>query len=841
MPLDLSRVGQRDSKPLRPRDIYNASRRPWPYLRFEQGEVLDKWFQEDVRNRRDVVIKQNTGGGKTAVGLLIAQSTLNEGIGAAVYLAPDRYLASQARAEAAKIGLPVTDDASDVKFRNGRATLVTTFQKLVNGQSVFGVVGDQRDKRKLGLVVVDDAHAALATTESQFRLTVESTHPVYWPLVELFENDLEEQSPNRWADVRTGDYTAVVPVPFWAWARRQRDVMDLLHPYAQTGAFKFTWPLIADVLGICSVTVTSRSVEISPPCPPISMIPAFANASRRVYLTATLADDSVLVTDLDANPEDVARPVTPGSAADLGDRMILAPSALNPGLDDEAVRQLARQFADGDRDGDGIYEARPVNVVVLVPRDKAMDAWTGYADLVLNASNLDQGITALKAGHVGLVVLSNKYDGIDLPSTACELLVLDGAPRAMDATERREAAVLSGSPTLFARQIQRIEQGMGRGVRDSEDHCAVLLVGSHLAVALHDRTHLDLFSPATRAQINLSQDLTDELAGKGLDAIREALSLCLDKDDTWVSIGRRGLAEIQYATTGSVRPEAVAARSAFDLAATHRYSEACDRLQEVLGQVTDPAMRGLLAEQRAAYLHHFEPNAAQNALRKALDDNPHVLRPLGGVAAAQLRPAAAQAEAAAAFLSRTYPDATSLLLGVKSIFEDVVWGDEKRSKDAERAVEQLGLHLGFASSRPEDMYGKGPDDLWALSSDRHAVIELKTGRTHDAIIKHDLDQLGGAVRWNAETHPGVTQIPVIMHPSPVLHGQGTAVTGMRVITPQTWNRLSEAVRAFAEALTNGQQRWREHHAVAEQLAQHKLTATTLFTTYTEPHQRASTA
>lgn len=74
------------------------------------------------------------------------------------------------------------------------------------------------------------------------------------------------------------------------------------------------------------------------------MIPAFALAARRVYLTATLSDGSVPVTDLDADPELVARPVTPGRASGLGDRMIRAPIALNPSLDDEAVRVMAGQF-----------------------------------------------------------------------------------------------------------------------------------------------------------------------------------------------------------------------------------------------------------------------------------------------------------------------------------------------------------------------------------------------------------------------------------------------------------------------------------------------------------------
>ena len=120
----------------------------------------------------------------------------------------------------------------------------------------------------------------------------------------------------------------------------------------------------------------------------------------------------------------------------------------------------------------------------------------------------------LKARHVGLVVLVNKYDGIDLPGKACELLILDGIPRPMDAWERREADALADSPGRLAREIQRIEQGMGRGVRDTEDHCAVLLLGANLGVATHDPRHLSLFSPATRAQLGLSRDIADQIQGR---------------------------------------------------------------------------------------------------------------------------------------------------------------------------------------------------------------------------------------------------------------------------------------------------------------------------------------
>ncbi|WP_200215620.1 DEAD/DEAH box helicase [Micromonospora coerulea] len=833
MPLDWSRIGKGSREPLlRPRDIFAAlPNRPWPYLRQEQGEVLEKWFAR--KDERDLVIKQNTGGGKTVVGLLIAQSTLNEGLGKVVYLAPDTYLAERVREEASRLGLATADDPDDPAFRAQQAILVTTFQKLINGQSVFGVVGSWRAAIDLGLVVVDDAHAALATTESQFRLTVPAVHKSYLKLVNMFEADLRAQSSKVWADIKTGDYTAAARIPFWSWSDRRDEVMGLLHPHRSEKGFVFTWPLIANVLPLCAATVTSRGVEVRPPCPPINMIPSFNQARRRVYLTATLADDSILVTDLDADPGMVARPITPGSAADLGDRMILAPIALNKNLDEHAVRIMARQFANGDRDGDDVPDSEPINVVVLVPSDKAAAAWKPFADRTYHVGDLKVGVDELKAGHVGLVVMVNKYDGLDLPGRACELLVLDGIPRPLDGVEQREALLLQKSPARLAREVQRIEQGMGRGVRDTDDHCVVLLLGANLGVATHDPFHLSLFSPATRAQLNLSRDIADQIKGEGLNAVRMALSACLTRDPQWVERSRRALAEIRYADAGVVRPEAVAVREAFDLASAGQTSAAADRLQQAINSLEDPATRGWLKEQKAAYLHLTDPVAAQQLLAAAVLENPFVLHPAAGVPPAQLKAAAVQARAAAGFLAEEYTDGISLVLGVRALLDEIQW-DEERTDDAEAAWEQLGRHLGFTSSRPEKLYGNGPDNLWALSTDRHAVIELKTGCTTTTIAKKDLDQLGGSVRWDKEQHPQVTPLPVMLHPSRDCDERGTPVPTMRVVTPAKLETLKLAVVAYAVALADGQGRWGDEQAVGKQLAHHRLDAGNLFQTYAEP-------
>jgi hypothetical protein len=139
--------------------------------------------------------------------------------------------------------------------------------------------------------------------------------------------------------------------------------------------------------------------------------------------------------------------------------MILAPQEINPLITEPAVIEAARELAD------------TVNVVVLVPSARRADAWSGVADVITAADGIGEAVERLRSGHVGLTVLISKYDGIDLPGDACRLLIVDGLPEAYGAADRREAQLLSETDAMVGRQLQRIEQGMGRGVRSADDFC----------------------------------------------------------------------------------------------------------------------------------------------------------------------------------------------------------------------------------------------------------------------------------------------------------------------------------------------------------------------------------
>src|SRR5205085_10446196 len=134
-------------------------------------------------------------------------------------------------------------------------------------------------------------------------------------------------------------------------------------------------------------------------CPPVETIPSFIGARRRIYMTATLPDDGILVTHFGADAASVGKAITPRSADDLGDRMILTPLDSHRDADEVRVRELVASIA------------KHRNVVVIVPSRRHARLWQPLANAVHDRSTIESGVAALKAGHVGLVVLINKYDG----------------------------------------------------------------------------------------------------------------------------------------------------------------------------------------------------------------------------------------------------------------------------------------------------------------------------------------------------------------------------------------------------------------------------------------------
>ncbi len=182
---------------------------PYRFPHDIQSEVWDKWF--DRRNERDLVVKMNTGSGKTVIGLVILKSSLNEGKGPAVYLVPDTQLKSQVQKTAEGLGIAWTEDLDDPIFRQSQAVLITTVHTMFNGRSRFGVRGSTGRPIQVGTVVIDDAHACIPIVEHQFSMEIPSASPQYQPSHEMGHRLSwcprplpAARCPRRTVDVRPG-------------------------------------------------------------------------------------------------------------------------------------------------------------------------------------------------------------------------------------------------------------------------------------------------------------------------------------------------------------------------------------------------------------------------------------------------------------------------------------------------------------------------------------------------------------------------------------------------------------------------------------------------------------
>ncbi|PAT13586.1 DEAD/DEAH box helicase family protein [Corynebacterium hadale] len=807
-----------------PREIFNATaNKSITRLRSEQTEVLDQWFER--RSEKDLVIKQNTGSGKTIVGLLIARSCQAELGKPVVYLVPDRFLVQQVVHEAARINVAVTSEF-DTNFELSEAIFVTTFKKMFNGRSVFGAPGGRRNPLDLGAVIIDDAHSALGVVAEQFSIRVPRSSVYFEKLFELFKHDLERQDLKVTKDIQSENFSSAVRVSPHAVNSGRAQLGDLLAEAADNEdefewAF-FAWHFIANHLAISSVTFTSREIDIRLPCSDIAALPSFCLAERKVYLTATMQNEGALVADFGADPKSVSKPITPESAADIGDRLILAPRIYDQSCTDTVVRKYAKQISLG---ADG---RKAENVVVLVPSRYAAQQWHELADHVVTIDDMRPLLNQMREGHhVGLVVLINKYDGVDLPGDACRLLIIDGLHHPLNPFELRRSRALAKTAVHDDWLLQRLEQGMGRGVRDTSDYCAVLVIERDAALAMHKFFRKRMFSPATQAQIAFSTDVVKHFAEGSFEETKTLLSLFLAGNAEFMQRSRQSVAGVKYELDSEISQVDRKRRQAFELALNGDHGKAAERIQDAVDLDVDPQLKGWLLEEKATYQEIVDEIAADNTLTGAFKKNRSCVKPREANSRIVDPPSASgQAAKASAYLRREFTDFTNLKIQAASFKDGIKWGVPGTADASENVIEEIGCFLGFDSRRPErDDRDGGPDNLW-ITDGRAFVIELKTAveRESPEITKTEAAQLLSSLQWFRNKFPGLPEpTPVLIHPARKMHDLANLPANSLLVDKEAYEKLAGRIADFGKEVAD-QHLLGSHTEVQRALQRHALTA-----------------
>lgn len=781
-----------------PKDVFMTLKREekFQYLWDVQSEVLSKW--DKIRNEKDIVIKMNTGAGKTLVALLILQSLSNENSGNSIYVVPDNYLKEQVEKSAKELGIKITTNKDSIEFIQKKHILLINSNELVNGKSAFGMRG--KNNIPIENIVIDDAHNCLSTIKNQFSIKIEKEHALYTKIINIFKNSLMRYlliNENLLMEKLSEFYQEDIVVPFWMWNEKLIEVKETIEKYIKENNENnliFNYPLIKDVFEMCHCVLSWNGIEIIPYCTPIDKIRSFTNAKHRIFLSATIPDLTIFNTVLNIDKDKIkSNLITPNKAYDIGERLIVFPQYINNSLHDVDICNKISEYA------------LNYNVLIIVPSRSRAKFWKeslseNCPKQILDSTNIRECIRLIERGEFkGATILINKYDGIDLPGDMCRLIVIDKLPNISSLWDSFEQEVIPDSKRIVTEYVQKIEQGMGRGIRSNTDYCGVILMNPSLISTLYHNDSKTYFSEASQIQMSISESLWEKVQEEA--DIFQLLEYVFKRDDDWVDFSRQQLLDCEYKNIISFNELELICRKAYNCYLKSNISEAVSCFDDYINNTEmSPDERGYVKMLKAEYEHQLNPVKAQETLKSARADNYRVLMPECKVVYEKLtRKGTSQVNNILEYIK------THNMMDIIAVLDNLKF-ESGTSKKFEQSMMDLGKILGYNSQRPEKEFNDGgPDNLW-LTDEKYFVIECKNETTTDFISKSDVEQLLSSNQWFKNKYPGQSYESIIVHNSTFADTKSNPDEDMRVISREELEKLVNNVslmyRNIYESLPN---------------------------------------
>lgn len=762
-----------------------------------QTDILQQWYTR--RDEKDIVLKLHTGGGKTLVGLLMAQSTQYETGEPVLYLAPTKQLVQQTLEKAESLGINAvpyeTGQPLNNDFVNGKAIMIGTYNALFNGKSKFGIRG-VASPQKVGAIILDDAHTAFSVVRDSFTLEVNSddNNSRYLSLVDLFRKSFKEiDKLGTLEDIISGSDYSILEIPYWSWHEQLDAVREQLK--SDSDRYALVWPLLRDQLHLCHALISKNAITITPILPMVNVFPTFDESPRRIYMSATIADDSEIIRTFDADSESIKNALESRSLAGISERMILIPELMSFEYKKEYSETITKWVA----------EAKNVGSVVLVSSDKFAEAWKDIATVAKGSREVEKLVSELQEESTrGPVVFANRYDGIDLPGDSCRLLLMSGLPSGTSNYELFRASTLYGGTTITRMLAQRIEQGIGRGARGSGDHCVVLLVGKDISAWVAKETNFRFLTSATRAQLDMGIEISKEINTP--NELADTISRSINRDKDWIEYHAETLAEMvdEEIASNQQLVTAKAERKALNLWGDGYHEKAIAKLEREISRpenMSDVQLIGWFQQLSARIADNWgNTERAADLQQQAFSNNRNLIRPKVNPPYRPLSLPGSQTKAIVKNIGEY-----RLRQGYLQYFEEVISNlhHDATANQFEQSLSKLATIIGITSER-HDINGEGPDVLWLLPEKVGFVIEAKSRKKEkNALTKIEHGQLLVASEWFKREYPDYDCVRVSVHPHNLANRAAMADFSY-VLTYEKLNSLISDTRALLTVLCNSQ-------------------------------------
>jgi hypothetical protein len=706
-----------------------------------QNEILNDYIARAI-NKPDVAIKVPTGGGKTLIALCIAEWRRRHFGERAVYLCPTKQLVNQVCAQAQRqYGIAVQpfigskrsfDPKAKSDYNSANVIAVTTYAALFNTNPFFS---------DPNVIVLDDAHAAEGYIASHWSVRLEKngeTLAAFNAITSLIKDSIPEvdflrlQAPS--GDLENRQWTDKLPTT--ALFQLQTVITSCLDEHLKGTKQHYPWTVIRDHLPACHLYYCGHEMLLRPYLAPAGMHKPYAEATQRIYLSATLGLDGDLERVTGRRSILRLKEAQGSERQGLGRRLFFFPGS---SLDEQASLNLATDFI-----------KLAGRAVILTPDSSGA---TKFAELVqsklgipvFNIEQIEQSKDAFVNSPNAVAVLANRYDGIDFPDDECRLLFVSGRPTSTSLHERFIVTRFGAIKALNDRIVTRIVQAFGRCTRSATDYAAVVVLGGDLVGHLERRESRLVFHPELQAELAFGLDQSrDSTESEMLENLR----LFLKRDVILDGVEREILSKrdaAQVATPSGASDLKACADLEVDFSEAMwqaNYLGALEKARAILGHLNEPSLRGYRAlwhylAGSAAWLAYKtdllsgDESAAAEQFRNAAKAAPGI-RWLNKLAVMGAKPVAMD----------SLPDskAMGLIEALEKRIEDLELIHDRKfdaaeakirkallsneAADFEAGLLQLGDHLGYQAARPSG--DSAPDSWWKADTQLGFVFEANS-------------------------------------------------------------------------------------------------------------------
>lgn len=745
-----------DDRPHLPKDIFArrpSSRKTMKEMWQSQANALEEWWKY---RDKSCLISMYTGAGKTLVGVLIAQSYVNQGYSNVVYLCPTIDLIKQTLKEAEKIGLrPTTyynQEFSDDNFSRAKTFCITTYQSAINTRSKF------RGALAPGAIIFDDAHVGERLIRDAFTLSIARTvkPELYAKLAGVLRRGFDKLKIASSFDQAVGEHSsgAVILCPPTEIIAQAEEIQEILVKGISNQDPDQFLPMdyLRGRIGLCCVTISRDKIEIAPPfLPAMHMRLLEDNSIPRVYLSATVRSKADIIRAFGRAPNLVEPEVDAGK----GERTFLFATEMKDTIgNDEFFRGLAHKH----------------KVLVSVPSERVAASVNISLALNKRTEDFSASLDGFREAEKGAFVLVGRYDGIDLPDEQCNILSVEGLPVGTSQIEKFLFETLRLDRSYFSTVNNRLTQLFGRINRGKNDFGIYLIRDRNVENWIRNERNKSGLPKILQEQINFSEALNEQIGNANSEVVGDIIDQILGREQDWLDhygahMRPKGLNDAKIAEQAKefkIEDDFAKIESRFIVKLWQGDIQgAIDEFDTDLSQIGQFNPRQLGWYSIWIGIAHL----LNDNVKSAHDWFDEARRKLGGRIPLPRRDKLTELnldnektvieEGLRQYLLLDRP---ALLKALNKLHDNIepLFDVKADHRPAEEAMREFGAALGFDSRRPCTDDGTGPDNIWVDHHSKKIIaFELKTDKSSaSSLSKEDVGQSHDHLQWIYDNYPG---------------------------------------------------------------------------------------